>query len=372
MKVLYTATVLSHICQFHLPYLQMLKEQGHEVHVAARDNLAEKNGLKLQYTDKFTEIPFARSPASTDNIRAYKKLKKLIDTEHYDLIVCNTPMGGIVTRLAAKKARRNGTRVIYMAHGFHFYKGASKKAWLVYYPVERFMARYCDVLVTINEEDFALAKAKFRNVKVEHIHGVGVRTDRYHPADAGERAAMRSAEGLRGDDFAILCTGELNANKDQKTLILAAAKLKDTIPGLRVLLAGNGPLESELRSQIRSLGLEDTVKLLGYRTDLERIVPAMDVIVSCSHREGLPLNIVEAMLCKKPLVAAINRGHNELIQDGVNGYLFTAGDAEKLAEHIEMLYLNEDLRRSFGEAGEDLADKYTVDAVKGEIANAVL
>ena len=372
MKILYTATVLSHICQFHLPYLQMLKEQGHEVHVAAHDNLAEKNGLRLQYTDKFTEIPFARSPASTSNIKAYKKLRKLIDAERYDTIVCNTPMGGIVTRLAAKKARRNGTKVIYMAHGFHFYKGASKKAWLMYYPVERYMARYCDVLVTINEEDYALAKAKFRNTNVEHIHGVGVRTDRYHPASAEELTAMRAAEGLSGEDFAILCTGELNANKDQKTLISAAAKLRDKIPGLKVLLAGNGPLENELREQIRNLGLEDTVKLLGYRTDLEKVVPATDVVVSCSRREGLPLNIVEAMLCEKPVIAAINRGHNELIKDGVNGYLFAPGDADKLAKKIVKLTENRTLSGKMGRAGYEKAQAYTVDAVKHEIENAVL
>lgn len=367
MKILYTATVLSHICQFHLPYLQMLQEQGHEVHVAAHDNLAVKNGLQLKYTDKFIEIPFARSPASPDNIKAYKQLKKLINEEHYDVILCNTPMGGIVTRLAAKKARKNGTKVIYMAHGFHFFKGASKKAWLVFYPIERYMARHCDVLVTINEEDYALAKAKFKNVKVEHIHGVGVRTERYHPATAEECAEMRKAEGLTADDFAILCTGELNANKDQKTLICAAARLKDKIPNLKVLLAGNGPLEDALREQIKSLGLEGVVKMLGYRTDLEKVVPAMDLIVSCSHREGLPLNIIEAMLCKKPLVASVNRGHTELVADGVNGYLFTAGDAAKLAEKIEALYKNPDTVKAMGSAGYEKAQKYTVEAVKNEI-----
>lgn len=372
MKILYTATVLSHICQFHLPYLQMLKAQGHEVHVAAHDNLAEKNGLQLKYTDKFIEIPFARSPASPDNLRAYKQLKKLINAEHYDVILCNTPMGGIVTRLAAKKARKSGTKVIYMAHGFHFYKGASKKAWLVFYPIEKYMARHCDVLVTINEEDYALAKAKFKNVQVEHIHGVGVRTERYHPATAEECAEMRRAEGLSNDDFAILCTGELNVNKDQKTLISAAAKLKDKIPKLKVLLAGNGPLEDELRQQIKSLGLDGTVKLLGYRTDLEKVVPAMDLIVSCSHREGLPLNIIEAMLCKKPLVASVNRGHKELVQDGVNGYLFTAGDVDKLAERIEKLYGNEAQRNSFGEEGRKIAENYTVSAVKEELVGILI
>ena len=372
MKILYTATVLSHICQFHLPYLQMLQEQGHEVHVAAHDNLAVKNGLQLRYADKFIEIPFARSPASPSNLKAYVKLKKLIDAGHYDIILCNTPMGGIVTRLAAKKARRHGTKVIYMAHGFHFFKGSSKKNWLIFYPIEKYMARHCDVLITINEEDYALAKAKFTNTRVEHIHGVGVRSERYHPATPEECAQMRKAEGLAADDCAILCTGELNANKDQKTLIDAAAKLRDKIPNLKVLLAGNGPLENELREQIKSLGLEDTVKLLGYRTDLEKVVPAMDLIVSCSHREGLPLNIIEAMLCEKPLIASVNRGHTELIDDGVNGYLFPAGDDDRLAELIEKISKAPALAAEMGKVGRAKAQAYTVNSVKREIEKIIV
>ena len=226
MKILYTATVLSHICQFHLPHMRMLQEHGWKVHVAARDNLAVKNGLQLKYCDKFIEIPFSRSPKSTDNLRAYRQLKKLLTEERYDIILCNTPMGGIVTRLAAKKARKQGTKVVYMAHGFHFFKGAPKKAWMIFYPIEKYMAKYCDLLITINEEDYALAKEKFsKRTKVAHIHGVGVDETRFHPATPEEQLAMREAEGLTAEDFVILCTGELNENKNQKTLVSAAALL---------------------------------------------------------------------------------------------------------------------------------------------------
>ncbi len=267
MKILYVATVLSHICQFHLPYLQMLQEQGHEIHVAAHDNLAVKNGLQLKYTDRHIEIPFHRSPFDPRNLAAYRMLKALLKREHYDIIVCNTPVGGVLTRLAARKSRRDGTRVIYIAHGFHFYRGASKKNWLLFYPLEKALARLCNVVVTINEEDYQLAKARFPG-KIAHIHGIGVREDRYHPATVEEQREMRRREGLSPEDFIVLCTGELNENKNQKTLISAAAILKDKIPKLRVLLAGNGPKEQDLRDQIAAEGLEDHVKLLGYRTDL--------------------------------------------------------------------------------------------------------
>ena len=130
MKILFVATVRSHIGQFHMPFIRALKEAGHEVHAAFKDNSADKPGLDLSGIDKTFEIPFERSPYSMKNIRAYRALKKVIETERYDIIHCHTPMGGVVTRLAAKKSRKHGTRVFYTAHGFHFYKGAPKKNWL--------------------------------------------------------------------------------------------------------------------------------------------------------------------------------------------------------------------------------------------------
>ena len=372
MKILYTATVLSHICQFHLPHMKMLQEQGWEVHVAAHDNLAVKNGLQLKCCDKFIEIPFDRSPKNPDNLKAYKALKKLLAEEHYDVILCNTPVAGVLTRLAAKKTRKQGTRVIYMAHGFHFFRGSSRASWLVYYPIERHMARYCDLLITISNEDYALAQERFgKHTKIAHIHGVGVDEQRYHPVTAKEQLVMREAEGLAPDDFVILCTGELNENKNQKTLIAAAAILKDKIPHLKVLLAGNGPNEQELREQITSLGLQDNVKLLGYRTDLERVVPAVDLVVSCSYREGLPLNIVEAMLCKKAAVASFNRGNAELVEDGVTGYLMEPENAEKYAERIMRLVRIDSSRREMGEAGSRRAQDYVVDSVKQDLMRII-
>ena len=371
MKILYTATVLSHICQFHLPHMKHLQEQDWEVHVAAHDNLAVKNGLQLKYCDKFIETPFSRSPKNPDNLKAYQQLKKLLGEEHYDAILCNTPMGGIVTRLAARNTRKQGAKVIYMAHGFHFYKGSSKKAWLVFYPIEKYMAKHCDLLITINKEDYALALEKFsKRTKVAHIHGVGVDENRYHPAAPEEQLAMRQTEGLSPADFVILCTGELNENKNQKTLIAAAALLKDKIPNLKVLLAGNGPMEQTLREQIRTEGLGSIVKLLGYRTDLEKLVPAVDLVVSCSKREGMPLNIIEAMLCKKTVVASHNRGHNELVDDRCTGFLVDADDSAAFASAIQVS-LDAD-RSAIGEAGRQKASPYTVQAVRETLHKLIL
>ena len=161
LKVLLTATVQSHICQFHKPLVQMLREHGDvEIHVAAKNNLAEKNGLALDFVDKVYDVPFSRSPKSLDNIRAYRELKEIIDVEKYDIIHCNTPMAGIVTRLAAIATRKRGTKVIYTAHGFHFYHGAPKINWIVYYPIEKCFAKLTDTLITINDEDYNIASQR--------------------------------------------------------------------------------------------------------------------------------------------------------------------------------------------------------------------
>ena len=365
MKVLLVATVQSHICQFHKPLVAMLHEHGCEVHVAARNNLAEKNGLKLDFVEQVFEVPLQRSPFSPKNLGAYKQLKKIIDEGNYDVVHCNTPVGGVVGRLAARKARKRGTKVFYTAHGFHFYQGAPKKNWLIWYPVEKFMCRHTDKLITINEEDYQLARSKFP-VETCHIHGVGVSVSRYHPHSAEEEEVLRKEESLSAQDFVVLCTGELNANKDQRTLIDAAVLCRDRIPELKVLLAGNGPLESTLREQISGNHAEGYIRLLGYRTDLERVVPAADVIVSCSHREGLGLNLIEGMLCGKTVIAVENRGHRELVEDGVTGYLIPAGDSRALAEVLVKLYKS-GARQRLGQAGYEKARLYTDQNVKREL-----
>lgn len=357
MRVLYTATVLSHVCQFHLPYLKMLKEKGYEVHVCARDNLAEKNGLELKYADKFIPAPFSRSPKSTKNLKALKVLKSLFKEEYYDIVICNTPMGGIVTRMATKKTRKKGTKVVYMAHGFHFYKGASKKSWMVFYPIEKHFAKECDTVITITDEDYKLAKAKFKT-NVIRMHGAGVDGARHHFVEEGEKLALREELALGKDDFIALCIGELNQNKNQKTLISLVPTLKERIPNFKLLLAGNGKTKEELEAQIKELGVENEVTLIGYQPKIERYLRASDVSLSVSKREGLPFNIVEAMLTKKPVVVSVNRGHKELVKDGENGFM--TNDLERFTSDIVKLYEDKQLYNKIAEKAYDYAQSYTI------------
>lgn len=365
MKALLTATVQSHICQFHKPLVEVLHERGYEVHVAAKDNLAEKNGLKLDFVEKVFDVPFARSPKSPDNLKAYRELKALLEREHYDLVICNTPMGGVVTRLAARKARKQGTKVVYIAHGFHFYKGAPKKNWLIYYPIEKLFSRLTDLLVTITKEDYALATKKF-HCAVARIHGVGVDGKRYFPVDDDTKMDLRKKMGFSPERKILLCVGELLPNKNQKMAIRMMKKVTERFPDALLLLAGNGPEKENLEREISDSGMEDHVRLLGYCTNLQDYQHIADVLVSCSKREGLPLNIVEAMLSKTPVVATENRGHRELIEDGRTGFLVLVDDGETMADRVLKILSDEAVAQSFSENAARYAQDYTFTSVKEE------
>ena len=330
-KVLLTATVQSHICQFHRPLADMLHKHGCEVHVAAKNNLAVKNGLVLDFADKVFDVPFSRSPKSLDNINAYKQLKRIIAEEKYDVIHCNTPMGGIITRLAARTARKEGTTVIYTAHGFHFYRGAPLQNWLIYYSIEKAMARMTDVLITINQEDYALAKDKMKAKRVEYIPGVGVDIDAFVNAEVDQHR-FREMLGLMDDDFVIATVGELNQNKNQQVIIKAIAKLQED--EIHFLLAGNGPNLEVLQQLADELGVSKQVHFLGYRRDIAALYKSSDLCTLTSLREGLPVACIEALSSGIPVIAAKNRGTSDLISNGENGFLFEPFDVNAYADII--------------------------------------
>lgn len=365
-KALLVATVQSHIAQFHKPLIQLLKREGYEVHVAARDNLAEKNGLTIENIDKKFNVGFERSPMNPKNIKAYRELKQIVKNENYDIISCNTPVGGILTRMAARTERRKGTKVYYTAHGFHFYQGAPKKNWLIYYPIEKMMARLTDVLITITKEDYQLARKKFQT-EVRYIHGVGVDETRYHPVDAKKKLALQQEMGFKAEQNIILCIGELLPNKNQIMAIQMVQKIRKQYPNVLLLLAGNGSEKEHLEQIIADAGMEEHVKMLGYCTCLEKYQQIADVLVSCSKREGLPLNIVEAMLSGNPVVATKNRGHCELLQDGERGYLVDLGDVDAMADCVTKLLSDEGKRIEMGRNAREFAEQYGFQTVGQEL-----
>lgn len=363
-KALLVATVQSHICQFHRPLIELLKENNYEVHVAARDNLKEKNGLKLQYVDQVYDIPFSRQPLNKNNIESYRQLKKIINDNKYDIISCNTPVGGAVTRLAAINTRKKNTKLYYTAHGFHFYKGAPLKNWIIYYPIEKVLSRYTDKLITITQEDYELASKRFK-CQIHHIHGVGANSDKYFPYSKKEVEELRKESGYSKDDFLLLCIGELNNNKNQSMIIKAMTYVVKDMPNIKLILAGNGPMEKQLKHLVEEYNLQSNIDFLGYSTSLHHYINISDAIVSASFREGLPLNLMEAMLCAKPVIASNNRGHRELVKHGVNGYILDINE-EDFYKCIVKLALSKE-RENMGNEGVKFIEKFKCENVKNEL-----
>ncbi|WP_168122739.1 glycosyltransferase family 4 protein [Paenibacillus sp. HB172176] len=361
-KILFCATVDYHFRAFHLPVMQWFQSQGWEVHVAARGD------LELPYTDRKFDLPLERSPFKTGNIVAYRKLKALIDNERYSIIHCHTPVGGLLARLAARKARIEGTKVIYTAHGFHFCKGAPLKNWLLYYPVEKRLAALTDCLITINREDYERAlKRQFRAGSVSHIHGVGLAMDRYHPISVLEKEQRREQYGYRRNQLLMICTAEFNANKNHQLLLHVMENLKEKLPEAKLLLAGQGELQEACKAQAEQLGISHMVDFLGYRDDLAELLPICDLAVSASLREGLPVNIMEAMASGLPIVATENRGHCELIREGKNGFLLSPRDIDGFAVRIQLLGAFQDSRAHMGQSSVELVKLYALDKVLEEL-----
>ncbi|OMF35953.1 glycosyltransferase family 1 protein [Paenibacillus sp. FSL H8-0548] len=342
-KILFCATVDYHFKAFHLPMMEWFKQQGWEVHVAA------KGELDLPFVDKKFNLPIERSPIHLQNIKAYQELKQIIKQQKYSIIHCHTPMGGVLARLAAQSARKTGTKVIYTAHGFHFCKGASLLNWSVYYPIEKMLSSLTDCLITINEEDYELAVSRgFKAKEIAHVHGVGVNAIRFKPVQKIEKWRLRQEYEYRTDDILLFYAAEFNKNKNHELLLHALALIKDQVPSTKLLLAGKGPLLESTQLLASRLGLDHMVHFLGFRNDIDRLLPMSDIAVASSLREGLPVNIMEAMSCGLPIVATQNRGHSELIVEGENGFVLAPSDTDLFAIRMKQLIESAELRQQMG------------------------
>ena len=327
-KILYVATVVkTHIMEFHLPYLKMLKDMGWETSVAARNDYLPSQDCIIPYCDKYYDIGFERNPFHPKNIKAYRELKKIIDNGDYDVIHCHSPVGGSITRIAAQKARKNGCKVFYTAHGFHFYKGAPLLNWIIYYPIEKMLAYKTDVLITITKEDY-LRGLKFHARKVVYIPGVGIDLCKFTKSDCNKASILKEKLGIPFDATVLLSVGEINANKNHKIVFYCLPELKNTW----YVLCGQGPLIEEYKKLCEDLGIIDRVIFAGYCTDIVPFYQMADIFVFPSLREGLPVALMEAIATEKVCVASRNRGTDDLMSG--SRLLFSAKNIQELKEKL--------------------------------------
>ncbi len=351
MKVLYVGNIAGRKMSYGFAgsSIEAAQHLGMEFHIVANRSASTPEQTKAdeaQYGIKLHHIDLARAPYSLQNIKAYRQLCKLIREEQIDCIHCNTPTGGLLGRLAGKKC---GIKtVIYQAHGFHFYKGAPKLNWLLYYPIEKWLARHTDVLITINQEDYELAKDKFRlrnHGPVYYVPGVGIDLSQYQVTLSEE---LRVSLGLEADDIMLISAGDLVERKNYRLAIQAIAEAN--VKNLKYCICGQGPQLAELTAYAQSLGVAEQVLFLGFRSDMKELLQAADIFLFTTKQEGLPRSMMEAMASGLPCVASRVRGNTDLLEDGVGGYLCDPTDVDAFAGCIQKLAADPQLRESFSRA----------------------
>lgn len=368
-KVLFVATVVRmHINVFHTPYLKWFQEHGWEITVAAKNDYENPENCIIPYCNNYVEIPFERNPFKKNNLKAFLALKKLIDEEQFDLIYCHTPVGAMIARLASVNARKKGSRVVYMAHGFHFFKGAPLSNWLIYYPVERVLARLTDMILTINNEDYCAAK-KFPLKNVEMVPGVGIDLSRFTPSTE-KKAELRADLGIENFKFVIMSVGELSDRKNQIVILQAMAKLKN--PDIIYVICGDGSNRELLENTAKELGISKQLKLLGFRHDVNELYNIADAFVFPSLQEGLPVSVMEAMAMKLPVIASKIRGSEDLVDVRKGGFLIENNSISKYAQAIDYLYKHREKLEKIGNYNQKKVQQYSIEAVVKVIMDKIL
>lgn len=360
MKLLYIINVEKRIGNFSLSSRLAAHSLGIEVHLAGYWSDYEDRGFLKREEEKYHvrihQCPIFRKPYDVRNLLGYREVCEIIKSEKIDVIHCNTPIGGVIGRLAGKKC--GVQKVIYQAHGFHFYKGAPMWNWLIYYPVEKWLARFTDVLITINKEDYRLASKKMHlrnNGKVVYIPGVGIDLSQYRPGNTEKET----------DDFVLISIGDLIERKNYPAAIHAVVKANEKSKRrIRYMICGEGRERNKLENQIKKLKADDKIHLLGYRSDVKELLCFADAFLLTSSQEGLARSAMEAMAAGLPLICSDIRGNIDLVENGVNGYLCKNGETEDYCEAILKLADSEEICRKMRHENLNRARQFAVENIQ--------
>lgn len=358
--------VASMIDLFNRRNITLLQDMGYEVHIAC--NFKEGNVTSNERVEQFRQemisigvvchdVLFPRKVlAITNMVKAYHSLNNLMKKYKYEIVHCQAPISGVITRLATKKYRKQGVKVIYVAHGFHFFKGSPIKSWILYYPVEYICAQFTDCIVTINDEDYHRACGFYRSGKghVEYIPGVGIDIDKFKGNN--NRNEMLRSLSIPENSKVIVTVGELVPGKNHATGLKAFAKAN--LNNTYYVICGIGRYESELRKLVYNLNIQEKVIFAGYRTDINEINQVSDLFLFPSIREGLPVSVMEAMASGLPVICSNVRGNRDLIIDGKGGYVLDKYDVEGFAKAIVLVLSDEKKIENMRKFNIDRINKY--------------
>lgn len=361
MKILYVATVDIHIINHHLRVIKKLHDRGDIVDVASNGNYTNENIRK-----KFN-VCFSKKPLHFNNIKAYFRIKEIIEEGDYDIVSCHTPISSFLTRIAA---RNMDLKVIYTAHGFHFFRNCPLKNSLIYKTMERIAARYTDILVTINQEDFDAANQfQLKNHgEVKLVDGVGIDLTDLNRIYHDDKITKESI-GFKQGDYLIFSVGEVNKNKNHMLVLDSLLEVMTQNPHIHYIICGCGPLMTKIEKWILKNRLSDQVHLMGYRENVKQLLKVADLFVLPSRREGLPVAVLEAMALEKPIIVSNVRGCRDLIKHERNGLVFSDNQSVNFFKCFQRLYENHLLSKKLAKQAFEDVQMYSSTIVDEQILN---
>lgn len=371
-KILITATEL-HTIQFWTFHIKNLIDDGNEVELVCSNVGGKLEQLKQRLEEiggpRLTVVDLKRNPLNPHNVIGYLQLRKYFKNNSYDVVITNEPVMGVMTRLAARTIRKKGTRVIYFAHGFHFWQGAPKLNWLIFYPIEKFAAHFTDTIVTMNSEDYELAKNKLKANEIKYTYGIGTDLTKFFKDD-NLRSRKRQELGIN-DEIVIFTVSELSKRKNLKLALDIIKRLKSDGYNVKYFVRGVGPLEQEYKEYANINGIGDIVNFMGYGKDIAELDNAADVFLFTSMQEGLPVSVMEAMSCQTPCVVSDIRGVNDLVENSNAGYVCQLGDVQSFAQSIERIIDDPALKERLTENNYSKLEPYKIENVYKFISDLV-
>jgi glycosyltransferase involved in cell wall biosynthesis len=251
--------------------------------------------------------------------------------------------------------------VVFTEHGRHFPDLPSRRRSVV----NRLMLRNCDRLIGCGNavRQALIVNEGLPESRVEVIYN-GVNLKSLGKPSAGARDRIRAEFGYTSTDFVAVLVARLHELKDHQTALRAIDEARKQIPGLRLLLAGDGDQRAAIEQTIRERGLAQTVTLAGTRKDVVDLLAASDVFLLTSISEGIPLTVIEAMAARRPVVSTSVGGLPELVEHGVTGFLAASGDDASLAASLIKLYRCPDLRQRMADiAARRAVEKFSLDGM---------
>ena len=369
-KILFAASTLSHIENFHIPYLKYFKDNDFEVHIMGKGN----NKSPIPYVDKVIPVNFEKNMFSLKNFISAFKISKLIKKEKYSTISTHTILASFFTRLGIMLSLKKHPLVINTVHGYLFDENSDFIKKVIMILAEKFVRPVTDTILVMNSTDYEIAK-KYNLYKknLYSIDGMGINASKFPFSTEENKSYLREKYNIPKDDFLLIYVAEFSKRKNQQFLIDSIKILiSEGYNNVKLLLLGDGVLLDDMKQYSKTLGIEDNIIFKGYIKEVCNYYQISDICVSSSRIEGLPFNIMEAMSTGLPIIASKIKGHIDLVDHESNGFLYNFDDIDSFCNYVKMLYSDRSLLTSMGISSNELSKNYTLESVYPEITNIMI